>query len=210
MSDTPPALRVEYIGSYQDAGQCPLIQAPEHAFIGRSHVGKSSMINYLTGLSELARTSKKPGKRQAINLFQVRAEPEWVIADLPGYGYAKVSRDTRKSWSKMIERYVLHRKNLLNLFLLIDMRHPPQEPDMQFLRFLGENEVPFCILFTKSDQLKPDARTAALEVYTNALLEEWESLPPYVVTSSIARRGREEILNLILEMNTIFTRQQAT
>lgn len=203
-----PKLNVEFIGSYQDAQRCPLIHAPEYAFLGRSNVGKSSMINYVTGHTELARTSKKPGKTQTINLFRVEETPPWILADLPGYGYARVSRDQRSAWSAMIEKYVLYRKNLLNLFLLVDIRHAPQEADLRFMRFLGEREVPFCILFTKSDQLKANELADSLALYSETLLKEWESMPPHFVTSSLEQRGRDEILDFIQEMNAIFTRQQ--
>ena len=203
----PPKLDVEFIGSFTDAEQCPLIEAPEYAFIGRSNVGKSSMINYLTGHAELARTSKKPGKTQTINLFRVSETPAWILADLPGYGYARVSKTQRSAWTGMIGKYVLYRKNLMNLFLLLDLRVAPQEADMAFMRFLGKHEVPFCLLFTKSDQLKPAEADKALDDYRSALLREWESLPPYIVTSSLKRKGREEILQLISGMNAIFTEQ---
>lgn len=203
----PPKLDVEFIGSFTDAQQCPLIEAPEYAFIGRSNVGKSSMINYLTGHAELARTSKKPGKTQTINLFRVSETPAWILADLPGYGYARVSKTQRSAWSGMISKYVLYRKNLMNLFLLIDLRVAPQEADLAFMRSLGEHEVPFCLLFTKSDQLKPAEADKALQAYRSTLLGEWESLPPHIVTSSVKRKGREEILALISAMNAIFTEQ---
>lgn len=205
----PPKLDVAFIGSYPDAARCPLLNAPEYAFIGRSNVGKSSMINYLTGHPEIARTSKKPGKTQAINLFRIAGAPAWTMADLPGYGYAKVSRSQRHAWTDMIEGYVLRRKNLMNLFLLIDLRVSPQEADLNFLRFLGNHEVPFCILFTKADQLKPAAIEKALGDYRETLLLEWESLPPLIVTSSHLQKGREEILDHIQAMNAIFTQQQA-
>jgi GTP-binding protein len=200
------ALDVRYIGSFTDVTQCPAYPIPEYCFIGRSNVGKSSIINYLTGKDDIARTSKKPGKTQTINIFKVMENPEWVIADLPGYGYAQVSRSTRGNWSAMIDKYVLKRENLLNAFLLLDIRHPQMENDREFMRFLGQHQVPFSLLFTKSDKLKKLELEEALEAYKSSILEEWEELPPFFVTSSIAQVGREEILAHIREMNNTFVR----
>jgi len=200
------ALDVRYIGSFKEVGQCPAYSLPEYCFIGRSNVGKSSIINYLTGKDDIARTSKKPGKTQTINIFKVMENPEWVIADLPGYGYAQVSRSTRGNWSAMIDNYVLKRENLVNAFLLLDIRHPQMENDREFMRFLGQHRVPFSLLFTKSDKLKKVELEKALEDYKNSILEDWEELPPYFVTSSIEEIGREEILAHIKEMNNTFVR----
>ena len=200
-------LKVEYIGSYTDVKQCPPLTIPEYCFIGRSNVGKSSIINYITGNREIARTSKKPGKTQSINLFKVAEQPEWYIADLPGYGYAQVSRSTRGQWSKLIDRYIANRENLMCTFLLLDIRHPRQENDRQFMNHLGMQNIPFCILFTKSDKLKPLELKAAIEAYQQEILEEWEELPPTIITSSIEKSGREEILEYIHRMNSTFTEQ---
>ena len=200
-------LKVEYIGSYTDVKQCPPLTVPEYCFIGRSNVGKSSIINLITGNREIARTSKKPGKTQSINLFKVTEEPEWYIADLPGYGYAQVSRSTRGMWSKLIDRYIINRENLMCTFLLLDIRHPRQENDRQFMNHLGTQNIPFCILFTKSDKLKPAELKAAIEAYQQDILEEWEELPPTIITSSILKSGREEILEYIHRMNSTFTEQ---
>lgn len=200
-------LDVEYLGSYPDVEKCPILELPEYCFIGRSNVGKSSIINYITGKKEIARTSKRPGKTQSVNLFRVLESPEWIIADLPGYGYARVSRSRRKAWSSLIDRYILNRPNLMCTFLLLDIRHSRQEIDRQFMSFLGQNGISFCILYTKSDKLKPDALKMAIEAYEEAILTEWEILPPSIVTSSILLKGREEILESIHQMNTIFTRQ---
>ena len=199
-------LNVQYIGSFQKVQQCPSFNLPEYCFIGRSNVGKSSIINFLTGKDDLARTSKKPGKTQTINLFKVMENPEWMLADLPGYGYAQVSKSTRGSWSSMIDDYILKRENLMNTFLLIDIRHAPQENDMKFMLFLGKNHIPFTILFTKSDKQKPAALVQAIDDYKTAILEHWEVLPPFFITSSIAKTGREEILSHIREMNNTFAR----
>ena len=200
-------LDVQYIGSYTDVKQCPELPSPEYCFIGRSNVGKSSIINYITGNREIARTSKKPGKTQAINLFKVVANPEWLIADLPGYGFAQVSKSRRGMWSKLIDRYILNRENLVCTFLLLDIRHPRQENDREFMNQLGQHSIPFCILFTKSDKLKPAELDAAVEAYKQEILKEWETLPPAIVTSSLKELGRPEILEFIHKTNAIFTAQ---
>ncbi len=200
-------LDVQYIGSYTDVKLCPEVSLPEYCFIGRSNVGKSSIINYITGNREIARTSKKPGKTQAINLFKVVATPEWYIADLPGYGFAQVSKTKRGQWSTLIDRYILHRPNLMCTFLLLDIRHPRQENDRQFMNQLGKHHIPFCILFTKSDKLKPAELEKALEDYKLDILNEWEFLPPVIVTSSLKELGRPEILDYIHQTNAIFAKQ---
>ena len=200
-------LKVEYIGSYKDVNSCPSFSMPEYCFIGRSNVGKSSIINLVTGLNEIARTSRKPGKTQSINLFRVEEMSPWIIADLPGYGYAQVSRSTRGQWSSMIDKYIVTRQNLMCTFLLIDIRHPRQENDRDFMNFLGSKHIPFCILFTKSDKLKPTELIEALETYKQEVLKEWEELPPHIVTSSLEKKGREEVLTYIHEMNNIFAKQ---
>jgi GTP-binding protein len=201
-----PALDVDYIGSFTEVSKCPVYTNPEYCFIGRSNVGKSSFINFLTGKDDLARTSRKPGKTQTINIFKVMENPEWVIADLPGYGYAQVSKSTRGNWSAMIDSYVLRRENLVNAFLLLDIRHPQMENDRDFMRFLGQHRVPFSILFTKSDKLKPMELEKALAAYKDSILEEWEELPPYFITSSTAAVGRDEILAYIRRMNDTFAK----
>ncbi len=201
------SMDVQYIGSYTDVKLCPPLELPEYCFIGRSNVGKSSIINYITGNREIARTSKKPGKTQAINLFRVVETPEWLIADLPGYGFAQVSKSTRGKWSKLIDRYILHRENLMCTFLLLDIRHPRQENDREFMNQLGLHDIPFCILFTKSDKLKPAELEQALEAYKADILNEWESLPPIIVTSSLRELGRDEILAYIHQTNAIFAKQ---
>ncbi len=201
----PFTLPVQFIGSFSAVSKCPVFTLPEYCFIGRSNVGKSSMINYLTGNRELARTSKKPGKTQTVNLFKVMENPEWIIADLPGYGFAQVSKSTRGQWSSLIDSYILKRENLMCVFLLIDIRHPQQANDRAFLQFLGKYQIPFCILFTKSDKLKPLELETALAAYKDRILEEWEELPPIIVTSSLALLGGGEILNYIRQMNGTFT-----
>src|SRR5687768_9819331 len=201
------ALDVHYLGSYKDVSLCPAFDLPEYCFIGRSNVGKSSIINLITGRPEIARTSRKPGKTQSINLFKVEEQPEWIITDLPGYGYARISKSTRGEWSKMIDRYVLERPDLMCTFLLLDIRHPRLENDRLFMNYLGQNHIPFCILFTKSDKLKLEELKTSLENYKQDVLKEWEELPPYIVTSSILKSGREEILTDIRRMNNIFANQ---
>lgn len=201
------AFKVVYTGSYKNVTDCPSYEMPEYCFIGRSNVGKSSIINLITGLNEMARTSRKPGKTQSINLFQVHDDPAWVIADLPGYGYAQISRSIRGQWASLIDHYILERRNLMCTFLLLDIRHPRMENDRAFMNFLGQNRIPFCILFTKSDKLKPEELKRSIDVYVNAILNEWEELPPYIVTSSIEKTGRDEILTYIRQMNTIYQNQ---
>ena len=201
------ALEVHYVGSYKGVLQCPVMDMPEYCFIGRSNVGKSSIINLVTGQREIARTSKKPGKTQSINLFKVTGNPDWIIADLPGYGFAQVSKSTRGQWSLLIDKYVLARENLMCSFLLLDIRHPMMENDREFMNYLGARKIPFCILFTKSDKLKPLELTTALETYKLEVLKEWEELPPFIVTSSVNKIGREEILSYIKRMNNIFANQ---
>ena len=201
---TIPALDVQYIGSYTNVSQCPVLPLPEYCFIGRSNVGKSSIINYLTGKDDLARTSKKPGKTQTINLFKVMENPEWMLTDLPGYGYAQVSRSTRGNWSSMIDHYILERENLVNTFLLIDIRHEPLKNDLEFMRFLGKARIPFTILFTKSDKVKPVQLQKSVDDYKTVILEDWEEVPPTFVTSALMKLGREEILAHIREMNNTF------
>ncbi|HUR31241.1 MAG TPA: ribosome biogenesis GTP-binding protein YihA/YsxC [Saprospiraceae bacterium] len=201
------ALDVHYIGSYKDVSQCPAFDLPEYCFIGRSNVGKSSIINLVTGRREIARTSRKPGKTQSINLFNVEEPPSWLIADLPGYGFAQVSKSTRGQWSSLIDKYIVERKNLMCTFLLLDIRHPRMENDRAFMNFLGQNHIPFCILFTKSDKLKPAELITSIEAYKEEILNEWEELPRFIVTSSEEKLGRDEILGYILQMNNIFAQQ---
>lgn len=200
-------LHVHYLGSYKDVRQCPPLHLPEYCFIGRSNVGKSSIINLVTRQNEIARTSRKPGKTQSINLFKVEEKPEWIIADLPGYGYAQISKSTRGQWSAMIDTYVLSRENLMCTFLLLDIRHPRMENDREFMSFLGAKKIPFCILFTKSDKLKPMELDHAVEIYKQEVMKEWEELPPFIITSSTTGLGRNEILTYIQSINRIFASQ---
>ena len=179
--------------------QCPMSDKREYAFIGRSNVGKSSLINMLTGRKNLAHTSSMPGKTMLINHFLINEE--WYIVDLPGYGFAQRGKESREMLRKMIEDYILNRAQMTNLFVLVDSRLDPQKIDLEFMQWLGENEVPFSIVFTKLDKLGPEAGKRNVNNYTNILLEQWEELPPIFMSSSQDGRGREEILDYIEQMN---------
>ncbi|MDX1476753.1 MAG: ribosome biogenesis GTP-binding protein YihA/YsxC [Saprospiraceae bacterium] len=189
----------KYIGSFPDYKSCPEGRLPEYAFIGRSNVGKSSLINMLCGRKDLARTSKTPGKTRSINLFVI--DGQWQIADLPGYGYARVSKTDRKRWQRMIEEYMLFRNNLVTAFVLIDLRHELQEIDRTFINWLGARQVPFTIIFTKADKIKESHLPRHIRRIEKALLEEWETLPPTLVTSSVRETGRQQLLEYIAELN---------
>jgi GTP-binding protein len=198
--------KAEYIISSPDLASCPKPDRPEYAFLGRSNVGKSSLINMITGQKNLAKTSSAPGKTQLINHFSIESgEGPWYLVDLPGYGYAKVSAAQRKKWSKMIEEYIRQRENLGLLFLLIDARHKPQQMDLEFINRLGEWQVPFCLVFTKAD--KETQRVVAQHVreFLAEMKKNWAELPPHFVTSSEKRMGRDALLRLIGEMNGRFT-----
>lgn len=190
-----------FVISAPDEKRCPSEMRHEYAFIGRSNVGKSSLINMLLGRKDLAKTSSTPGKTMLINHFLVN--DEWVVVDLPGYGYAARSKADRAKLENMIQDYILNRRQMTNLFVLVDSRHAPQRIDMEFMEWLGENGVPFSIVFTKLDKLTSTAAKKATEVYLAALLERWEELPPVFRTSSQDRRGREAILDYIEEMNRL-------
>ncbi len=189
----------EYVISNSDVKKCPEGNIPEYAFIGRSNVGKSSLINMLTGRNALAKTSATPGKTLLINHFLINKE--WYIVDLPGYGFAKRSKDSREKFKKMIESYILRRMQMTNLFVLVDSRHKPQNIDLEFMEWLGENGVPFSIVFTKMDKLGKEAGPRNVRDYLKVLKESWEELPPYFLTSSEDGRGRDEILEYISEIN---------
>ncbi len=190
-----------FVVSNTDISKCPQEKRHEYAFIGRSNVGKSSLINMLTGKRNLAMTSSKPGKTLLINHFLIN--DEWYIVDLPGYGYAQQSKSTRESISRIINRYILGRPQMTNLFLLIDGRHKPQKIDLDFMDWLGENGVPFSIVFTKLDKLSSVAAKKATAAYLAELLERWEELPPVFYTSSEDKRGREQLLAYIEELNKL-------
>lgn len=190
----------EFVISNSRVEKCPTTGLPEYAFIGRSNVGKSSLINMLTARKGLAMTSQKPGKTQLINHFIIN--DAWYLVDLPGYGYARLDKDSRDSLRRMIEDYVLERKELVLLFVLLDCRHDPQKIDLEFIQWLGEEGVPFALVFTKADKLSKGRLAANVEAYKAKLHEEWEELPPIFVTSSEERMGRDELLGYIEEINT--------
>ena len=182
--------------------QLPPPKFPEYSFIGRSNVGKSSLINLITGIKNLAKTSTTPGKTKLINHFLIN--DQWYLADLPGYGFAKVSKTEKKTWDSMIKNYLSKRKNLLSVFLLIDSRHEPLKNDLEFMQWLGEKQIPFVIVFTKSDKLATSKLNAAIASYKKELKKFWEELPLIIVSSSEKGTGKEEILNFIEETNRIF------
>ena len=190
-----------FIISNSDFKKCPTDKRHEYAFIGRSNVGKSSLINMLTGKKGLAMTSSTPGKTMLINHFLVN--DSWYIVDLPGYGYARRSKSDRQRLEGIIKGYILGREQMTNLFVLIDSRHRPQAIDMEFMEWLGENGIPFSIVFTKLDKLSPNAGKKLTADYCAALLEKWEELPPIFKTSSEDKRGRDAILEYIEEMNRL-------
>lgn len=178
---------------------CPEGNLPEYAFIGRSNVGKSSLINMLTNKRKLAKTSGQPGKTQLINHFLINGN--WHLVDLPGYGYAKTSKKNRREFQSLITSYFSERLPLISAFVLIDSRHEPQTIDLDFLGWLGENQVPFSIIFTKSDKLKPQVLKKNISHYKSVLSETWESLPPYFITSAVTRDGQDEVLDYIETLN---------
>ncbi len=189
----------EFVISNTDVKLCPAGTLPEYAFIGRSNVGKSSLINMLTQHKGLAMTSQKPGKTQLINHFLVNRE--WHLVDLPGYGYARMSKGNRDKLKRIIEDYILERQQLTNLFILLDCRHEAQKIDLEFIEWAGENDVPLALIFTKADKLTKAKLKANIEAYQEKLLEQWAELPPIFVTSSEKGLGRDEVLGYIEEIN---------
>ena len=189
----------KYIISSPDVASCPQSTLPEYAFIGRSNVGKSSLINMLTGVKDLAKTSSKPGKTQLINHFLINNE--WHLVDLPGYGYARTSKANRGTWQKMISDYMLKREQLTNVFVLVDSRIPPQAIDLEFIHFLGINGVPMSIIFTKTDKQKQREIAATVNRYKAILGEEWEELPMLFLSSAATGSGRDHILDYIESIN---------
>ena len=189
----------EYLISSAKVGQCPGHESTEYAFIGRSNVGKSSLINMLTGYSKLAKTSSMPGKTMLINHFLINKE--WYLVDLPGYGFAKRSKKAQDELEEMISSYILERELMTNLFVLIDVRHKPQRIDVEFMEWLGENGIPFSIIFTKADKLGKVRCQENVAAYLRELSKQWEELPPHFVTSAETRQGREEVLGYIEQIN---------
>ncbi|MDR1556507.1 MAG: ribosome biogenesis GTP-binding protein YihA/YsxC [Tannerellaceae bacterium] len=189
----------EFVISNTDIRKCPEGNRPEYAFIGRSNVGKSSLINMLTNKKGLAMTSQKPGKTQLINHFLINET--WYLVDLPGYGYAQRGKEGRERIRHIIEDYILEREQLTNLFVLLDCRHEPLQIDLEFMEWLGENSIPFSIIFTKTDKISRGRLQENLKVYQAKLSENWEELPPFFFSSAEKREGREEILGYISEIN---------
>lgn len=199
-----------YLVSSPDYKHCPKPDRPEYAFIGRSNVGKSSLINMLCNNQKLAKTSGTPGKTQMINHFGIESSSKkkerdhWYIVDLPGYGFAKVSQQQRKQWEKMMEDYFRKRENLANVFVLVDSRHSPQRADLEFVNRLGEWEIPFCIIFTKADKTTQLEVSRNVKSFLNEMRATWQFLPQHFVTSTIKKMGRDKILSAIEEWNENF------
>lgn len=187
--------KAEFVSSHADVKKCPPPERPEFAFIGRSNVGKSSLINMLAGRKKLAKTSSTPGKTQTINHFVIN--DAWYLVDLPGYGYASTSKDKRAQFGKMIQDYITQRENLYCLFILVDSRHQPQRIDLDFIHWVGRNGIPVALVFTKSDKLGTNELKKNTALYERTLLKTWAELPPVFITSSEKKKGREEVLNFI-------------
>ncbi len=191
--------KAEFLISNSDVSKCPPPNKPEYAFIGRSNVGKSSLINMLTNSKSLAKVSVKPGKTKLINHFLINET--WYLVDLPGYGFAKVPVAEKKKWELFIRNYILKRENLYCVFVLIDIRHPAQAVDLEFMEWLGISQIPFSIIFTKADKLKPEQLEVMVEKYTEKMFETWEEMPTYFISSAEKKTGKEEILDFIDEVN---------
>jgi len=187
--------KAEFVISNTDPERCPITGQPEFAFVGRSNVGKSSLINMLTGYGDLAKVSTAPGKTRLINHFNIN--DQWFLVDLPGYGYAKVGRSSREQWLSFIRKYLTIRENLYCVFALIDSRHKPQANDLEFMNYLGHHEIPFAMVFTKADKLSRRQLDKNIADYKNEMLETWEELPPLFITSSGTKQGRDELLGFI-------------
>ena len=197
----------EFVISNSDVSKCPDTKLPEYAFIGRSNVGKSSLINSITNRKDLAKTSGRPGKTQLINHFLINES--WYLVDLPGYGYARVSKTAKKTFQKFITQYFEKREQMLCAFVLIDSRHKPQPIDMEFMSWMGEHQIPFCIIFTKADKLKPKALERNIEEYKAEMLQTWVEMPQYFVTSSASGLGKDEVLDFIESINDGFLQQHS-
>lgn len=193
--------KAEFLVSNTDVRKCPKPDRPEYAFIGRSNVGKSSLINMLTNVNSLAKTSASPGKTQLINHFKINSD--WYLVDLPGYGYARANKAAKEQFSQIIKNYVLKRENLYCLFVLIDSRHAPLKIDLEFMEWLGENGVPFVIVFTKADKLSALEKGKCIAAYHEEMLKTWETVPPSFITSASHRTGRQELLDYIEELNKL-------
>lgn len=192
--------RAAFMISAADVSGCPQPRLPEYAFFGRSNVGKSSLINMITGVKNLARTSAVPGKTQLLNYYMVD-EDTWYLVDLPGYGYAKVSKKSRRNWEIIIREYLLQRKSLLYTFILIDIRHDSQKSDEDLINWMGEKGLPFCLVFTKADKISRNAVRRNVEEYKKVLSQKWEELPPIFISSSLSGEGKNEINEFIANSN---------
>lgn len=198
--------QAEFVISNSEVAKCPKEFLPEYAFIGRSNVGKSSLINMLTGNSKLAKTSSRPGKTQLINHFKINQN--WFLVDLPGYGYAKVSKKAKEKFQQFITDYFEQREQLVSSFVLVDIRHEPQKIDLEFFAYLGENGIPFAIVFTKADKLSRSRIEKSIATYKRILLQDqWEELPPYFITSSESGLGKENLLEYIEQINQTLRQQ---
>ncbi|EGD34083.1 MULTISPECIES: ribosome biogenesis GTP-binding protein YihA/YsxC [unclassified Capnocytophaga] len=195
--------QASFVMSNTQIAKCPAHGLAEYAFIGRSNVGKSSLINMLTNHKGLAKTSSKPGKTQLINHFLINKN--WYLVDLPGYGYAQVSKQSKRVFQQFITDYFKKRKELVCAFVLVDIRHKPQKIDLEFMQWLGENTIPFAIIFTKADKLTDKLIEEHITAYQGILLEQWEEMPPYFISSSVNKLGRTEILNYIEDINNSLT-----
>ncbi|MDO4729341.1 MAG: ribosome biogenesis GTP-binding protein YihA/YsxC [Bacteroidota bacterium] len=194
-------VKAEFVVSNSKVDLCPKEPLPEYAFIGRSNVGKSSLINMLTGNKNLAKTSSKPGKTQLINHFKIN--DNWFLVDLPGYGYAKVSKKTKDTFQKFITDYFQKREQLVSAFVLVDIRHEPQKIDLEFMQYLGEEQIPFAIIFTKADKIGKNKIQGLVNTYRKTMLSgDWAEFPPYFITSSLDEIGKFELLNYIDQINT--------
>lgn len=192
-------VKAEFLVSNSDYLKCPAPDKPEYAFIGRSNVGKSSLINMVTNNQKLAKTSGKPGKTQLINHFLI--DDSWYLVDLPGYGWAKASKQSRSNWDIMIRNYLLHRENLANVFVLVDSRLEPQKIDLEFINWLGKKAIPLTIVFTKADKQSINKTQQKIALFRRALSQDWQTLPYMMVTSSIDKTGREDLLDYINKIN---------
>lgn len=199
----PDIVSAEFVISSPDVSMCPPPQHPEYAFIGRSNVGKSSLINMLAAVKGLAKISQTPGKTRLINHFLVN--DNWYLVDLPGYGYAKISQQERKKWKQMINAYLLKRENLVCTFVLVDSRHEPQKPDMEFMAWMSTKQLPFVVVFTKADKLSKIRLEESINNYITEMKNDWEDMPPYFVSSAKTSDGRNEILAYINENNKLYT-----
>jgi GTP-binding protein len=191
-----------FSGSFVREDKCPIDNKPEYAFIGRSNVGKSSLINMLTGKKDLAKVSQTPGKTQTINYFLI--DNEWYMVDLPGIGYARISRSKREEWEKMIHFFLKNRTNLQYVFMLLDAMIPPQKIDIDFINWMGENRIPFVIVYTKTDRILPRDLKKNLKLIQDEILKYWEQLPPQFISSAEKKRGREDILSFVKVANISF------